>query len=109
MYIATSLGLDASVFNKPQIIVSFDGWEKKPYVQSVERYNQEDCLANIVRRNGTRVVRSEEEWIRAIQGYLIDPMADNEGRQKAIRDFLFSSDGKASARIAQVLLHHLTS
>lgn len=109
MYIATSLGLDASVFNKPQIIVSFDGWEKKPYVQSVERYNQEDCLANIVRRKGMQVVRSEEEWLGAIQRYLVDPMADNEGRQKAIQDFLFSSDGKASARIAQVLLHHLTS
>src|SRR5436190_20879471 len=42
MYVATSLGLDASAFDKPQIMVSFDGHEKKMYTKSVERYHDED-------------------------------------------------------------------
>ena len=107
MYVATTLGLDAAVFNKPQIMVSFDGGEKKPYVRSVRRYNREDCLANLVRCGGTRVVRSKEDWLKSINDYLEDPALDQEGRSRTVRNHLYKLDGKAGERIADFILGFL--
>ena len=104
MYVATSLGLDSSVFNKPQIMVSFDGFEKKPYIRSVKRYNREDCLYNLVRCGGTKVVKSKEEWIMAINAYLKNPTLDQSGRDEIVKQHLYKIDGKAGERIANILL-----
>lgn len=107
MYVATSLGLDSSIFNKPQILISFDGWESKPYIRSVRRYNVEDCLANLAKCGGTRVVGNKEELIKAINDYLKNPTLDQEGRNKAIEDHLYKIDGKAGERIANFLINFL--
>lgn len=107
MYVATTLGLDATVFNKPQIMVSFDGWETKPYIRSVRRYNQEDCLHNLVKCGGTRVVRSKEEWIQSINDYLKDPALDQAGRDKILTEHLYKLDGKAGERIADEVLRFI--
>ncbi|MEK7589169.1 MAG: hypothetical protein AAB479_00875 [Patescibacteria group bacterium] len=107
MYVATSLGLDATVFDKPQILISFDGWEKKPYVQSVKRYNQEDCLASLVALGGTKVVYSADEWIAAINAYLKNPKLNQDGRHRTIGRHMYKLDGKAGKRIAQIILNRL--
>lgn len=107
MYIATSLGLDSSVYNKPQIIVSLDGWESKPYSQSVRRYNREDCLAGLVRFGGTRVVESKEDWIKWIKNYLAKPELDQEGRQITVIQQLYRLDSKSGERIANFIINSL--
>ena len=104
MYVATTLGLDATVFNKPQIMVSFNGWETKPYVQSVRRFNREDCLANLVECGGTRVVKNKEEWFKSINGYLKDPSLDQTGRDKILSEHLYKIDGRAGERIVSFIL-----
>lgn len=107
MYIATTLGLDATVFDKPQIMVSFDGWETKPYIQSVQRYNLEDCLANLTKLGGTKVVTNKEDWIEAINTYLDNPKLDEEGRKKTVNQHMYKIDGKAGERIAHIILSQL--
>ena len=109
MYVATSLGLDASIFNKPQILISFDGLEKKPYIRSVRRYNREDCLYNLVKCGGTRVVKSKEEWITAINEYLKEPVLDQAGRDETVKQHLYKIDGKSGERIAKEILSCLFS
>lgn len=109
MYVATSLGLDSSIYNRPQILVSFDGFEKKPYIQSVRRYNREDCLANLVKCGGTRVVNNKEEWIKSINDYLQDPTLDQEGRNRTVKEHLYKIDGRAGGRIAEFILGFLGS
>ncbi len=107
MYVATTLGLDSAVFNKPQIIVSFDGWERKPYIQSVKRYNHEDCLNNLVKLGGTRVVENKGDWINWINNYLKNPKLDQEGRNRIVESQLYKLDGKAGERIASFILNEL--
>ena len=107
MYVATSLGLDASVFDKPQILVSFDGFEQKPYVQSVRRYNREDCLSNLISLGGTKVATNAKEWVGAINGYLANPALDHGGRVKTIERHMHILDGKAGERIAHLILNKL--
>ena len=107
MYVATSLGLDASIFNKPQILVSFDGFESKPYIKSVKRYNREDCLYNLISLGGTKVVQSGKEWVSAINDYLENPLLDQVGRDEAVKQHLYKIDGKAGERIANFILDYL--
>jgi len=107
MYVATSLGLDASVYNKPQILVSFDGYEQKPYIKSVRRYNKEDCLNKLVKCGGTRVVNNKDEWIKAINDYLTDPTLDQKGRDRVVDEHLYKIDGMAGERIVDEILKNL--
>ncbi|MEK7536890.1 MAG: CDP-glycerol glycerophosphotransferase family protein [Patescibacteria group bacterium] len=109
IYIATSLGLDAAVFNKPQIIVSFDGWEKKDYEISVKRYHNEDNIRSLIIQGGTRVVENKKDLILWINNYLTDPAIDQDGRDNIVRNHLFSLDGKAGERIANLISAQLTS
>jgi len=104
IYIATSLGLDATIFDKPQIIASFDGWEKKPYVKSVKRYHNEDNLRSLIVLGGTRVVESKEDLFLWIRKYLENPEIDREGRKRIIENHLYKIDGKAGERIADFIL-----
>ena len=107
MYVVTSLGLDASIFDKPQIMVNFDGWEHRPYVQSVRRYNREDCLANLVKLGGMCVVSNQDEWIAAINAYLENPKLHQDGRRRTIGQHMYTLDGKAGERIAGLILRSL--
>lgn len=107
IYIATSLGLDAAVFDKPQIIVSFDGWEEKPYVKSVRRRNSEDNLRNLIVLGGTRVAESKGDLISYIRRYLENQGLDSEGRRRIVGRHLYKIDGKAGERIAEFILGFL--
>ncbi len=103
MYIATSLGLDAAVFNKPQIIISFDGYEQRPYIKSVTRYNKEDCLANLVKLGGTMVARTPEELIQYINRYLSNSNLHNEERKAIVAEHMHIIDGHAGKRVYEFM------
>lgn len=105
MIIATSLGLDATVFDKPQIIISFDGWVKKPYVNSVKRYHNEDNLRSFILSGGVRVVENKEDLFRWINKYLKEPRTDEAGRKKAVEDHMFKIDRGAGERIADFIIN----
>lgn len=107
IYVATSIGLDAAVFNKPQIMISFDGWEKKPYIESVERYHNEEHMRKLVDTGGVRVVKSSDELIYWINQYLQNPKIGEEGRKKVVKEQLWKLDGKAGERVAQFILSQI--
>jgi CDP-glycerol glycerophosphotransferase (TagB/SpsB family) len=107
IYVATTLGIDALVFNKPQIIIDFDGFENKKYTDSVKRYHDEDHMKKMLALGGVRVVKDQEELISAINDYLEDPSIDNDGRQKMTRQQLYISDGKSGKRVGEFILELL--
>ncbi|MBX4211218.1 MAG: hypothetical protein KW806_00235 [Candidatus Yanofskybacteria bacterium] len=109
MYVATSLGLDSCVYDKPQILISFDGWEQRPYIRSVRRYNQEDCLGNLVKTGGTAVAYSEQQLLHYMNEYLENPKKDHEGRQRIIETQMHILDGQAGKRCAEIILTMLQS
>ena len=107
IYIATTLGLDAAVFDKPQIMVDFDGYEKKVYTKSVARYHDEDHMKKLIATGGVRVVRDEGALIASINAYLDDPGLDHAGRERIVNEQLFRIDGKAGERVAKAILERL--
>jgi len=103
IYTATTLGLDALVFNKPQIIIDFDGYEKKDYWHSVSRYHDEEHMKKMIACGGVRVVSSESELVGTVREYLSDPNLDQMGRNKMLRQQLFKLDGQSGKRIVNFI------
>jgi len=53
IFIATTLGIDALVFNKPEIVIDFDGYDnKRDYWHSVRRYHDEDHMKKMISCGG---------------------------------------------------------
>lgn len=107
IYVATTLGLDALVYNKPQIIINFDGWEEKDYYHSVRRYHDEDHMAEMITCGGVRVVSSVKEMIQSINDYLNDPTLDQTGRDKMVIQQLYKLDGRSGKRIGEFILESI--
>ncbi len=101
MYVATSIGLDSAVHDKPQIMVSFDGYEKLPYTESVALYRDEDHMKKLLATGGVRVARDKDDWIAAIDAYLKDPRLDHEGRERIVKEQLYRLDGRSSERVVR--------
>ena len=104
IYVATTLGLDSLVFDKPQIIVNFDGYQDRPYTKSVKRYHDEDHVKKMLSFGGIRVANSKEDLIDAMNEYLHNPMLDHDKRELVRKQQFGVSDGESAKRIAQYLL-----
>jgi hypothetical protein len=104
IWIATTLALDASVFNRPLISVNFDGLEKLPYINSVKRYHDDDHMRKLLKTGGVFVANTREELINGVGAYLSDPTLDQDGRKLIIDEQLYKLDGKSSERIVNALL-----
>ncbi len=110
IYTATTLGIDSAVFDKSQIIVDFDGYETKPYAESVVRYHDEDHMKKLIATGGVAIAHSAEELVEHIRRYLADPALDHEGRARIVTEQLYRLDGGAGDRVGEAvcsLLVHL--
>ncbi len=104
IWIASSICLDALVFDKPEIVVNFDGFENKPYWLSIRRFHDEDHMRAFFKTGGIKIARKPEDIIVFTKAYLENPRLDAEGRKKAISQQLWKVDGKSSERIANFIL-----
>jgi len=103
----TSLVLDGIIFDKPQIMIAFDGYEKRSYLKSVRRYHNENNMREFINTGAARVVNNPEELINWINKYLENPKLDAEGRARARKEILMDPDGKSGERIANFVLNFL--
>lgn len=107
MCISSTLGMDSLPFDTPQIMIEFDGWERKPYIESVARHHDEDHMRKYLKTGAVWVVRTHGEWFRAIREYLENPALDRENRARAAREQLFMLDGNSGRRVADSVLQSL--
>ena len=103
----TSLVLDALIFDKPQIMLGFDGYEKRPFLGSIRRYQKEDNILGFIKTGAVRMANNPEELIYWINKYLENPALDADGRVKARKEILMNPDGKSGERIAGKILDFL--
>jgi len=107
IWIATSIGLDSLVFDKPEIVINFDGLKNKPYWFSVRRFHDEDHMRAFFKTGGIKMAKKLEDVITYTSEYLKNPKLDEEGRKKAVLQQLWKVDGKSSERIANFILNFL--
>jgi len=105
----SSTSIDSAAFDTPVINIAFDGWETRPFHQSVRRRftRHHAHYQPIVKSGGVRIVRSFDELVDAIHHYLENPALDKEGRKRIVREQCDPFDGKAGKRIGEFVLSNL--
>ena len=105
--VASTITIEACIFDTPVVNISFDGPEDEPYVRSARRYYKFTHYVNITNRNAVRVAESPEAMVEAVARYLADPALDAEGRRQVVADQCQFTDGRSASRVIAAVLDEL--
>ena len=100
---ASSMSIDAAVFDKPVINIDFEVKEKELMSKSPTYFYKMTHYQNAVRSGGISFPKSREEFIETINRYLADPFLDYEGRKRLVSEQCWKIDGRAGSRIADFI------
>lgn len=118
VHTASTLGIEAAIFDKPPITIAFDGFtlldnstltglKKIDTALSVARYYEYVHYKRVIATGGMRVARSLEELINFTNEYLLYPERDREKRKIMAKENAYRIDGKAGERVASFILTKL--
>lgn len=102
---ASTLAIDAVVFDKPVVFIGFDGTPGRPYWQSLRRFYDYDHQKSILETGGVRLARTLEELVRLVKVYLDNPRVDEGGRKRIVEERCWKLDGRSSERLADAILN----
>lgn len=105
--VASTIAIEACVFDTPVVNVSFDGEQPVEYVKSARRYYAFTHYVNITRHHAARVAETPGEMIDWINRYLADPSLDAEGRRRVVLEQCQFLDGRSGDRVAEAVLDEL--
>ncbi len=105
----STMCIDGCVFNKPVILVGFDGYNPRPYFESIRRCYDYDHFKPILESGGVRYAQNPGELVHFMKYYIEDPGRDRIGREKVVALECFKVDGKSSERLAKVLISQLNT
>ena len=96
--------IEAAIFDKPLVAVGFDGEKELDYWNSAKRFFDWNHLAELRPLDGIKIVKSGQELISAINGYLSNPALDSEGRKKIVLEQCQFTDGLSGERVSKTIL-----
>ena len=105
--VASTIAIEASIFDTPVVDVSFDGETPEEFSKSARRYYRFTHYANITRAGAAPVAETPEALVNHVARYLSDRSLDAEGRKRVVREQCQFTDGKSSDRIAQFVVEEL--
>ena len=105
--VASTIAIEASIFDTPVVDVSFDGETPVDFAMSARRYYRFTHYANITRAGAAPVAETPEALLENVARYLDDRSLDRGGRQRVVREQCQFTDGRSSDRIAQFVLDEL--
>lgn len=105
MNTASTFTIDAAIFNKPIILIGYDGTRTLPYDASVIRYYDREHMRQIMESGGARLVRRDEELAATIAEYLAHPEHDTAGRANIVSAQCYRLDSMSGKRVAEALLN----
>lgn len=105
--VASTISIEACIFDTPVVNIGFDGPEPTPYVRSAKRYYAFTHYVNITAREAVRVAWTPGEMIDWIRRYLDDPSIDRAGRRQVVLDQCQFTDGQSAARVVAAVLDEL--
>jgi CDP-glycerol glycerophosphotransferase (TagB/SpsB family) len=105
--VASTIAIEACVFDTPVVNISFDGEEPSDFVKSARRYYKFTHYVNITRHNAARVAETPEQMIDWVNRYLADPSLDAEGRRRVVQEQCQFLDGRSGDRVADAVVDEL--
>ncbi|MDQ7815040.1 MAG: CDP-glycerol glycerophosphotransferase family protein [Patescibacteria group bacterium] len=100
---ASTLAIDAVMFDVPVIAVAFDGDHMFPHRESVARWYETEYYSHVLKTGAVVIVRNFTELRAALNAALARPGARQAQRRELVRRFAGRYDGKAAGRIAAYL------
>ena len=107
--VASTIAIEACIFDTPVVNISFDGPGETPYVRSARRYYSFTHYVNVTSRGAVRVAQSPDEMVALVGRYLQDPSLDAAGRRQVVLDQCQFTDGRSAERVIQCVLDELGS
>jgi hypothetical protein len=107
--VASTITIEACIFDTPVVNINFDGPGESPYVKSARRYYSFTHYVNITSRNSVRVATSPEALVADVAAYLADPSLDAAGRKQVVLDQCQFTDGRSAERVVELVLRELGS
>jgi len=104
---ASSMSIDAAVFDKPVINIDFEVREKNAMSKSPTYFYKMTHYAKAVATGGIAYPKNKREFIDQINRYLGNPSLDREGRRRLVEEQCFRLDGHAGERIANFIINSL--
>ncbi|MDP3727053.1 MAG: CDP-glycerol glycerophosphotransferase family protein [bacterium] len=104
----STFAVDAAVFDKPVILIAFDGRQANPYDASIARYYEYEHFKPLLAAGGARLVRGEAALREELSLYLADAARDAAGRRRIAEEQCGRLDGKSTERLASVLVRSLS-
>ncbi|MEK7674082.1 MAG: CDP-glycerol glycerophosphotransferase family protein [Patescibacteria group bacterium] len=105
----SSLMLDAAVFDKPIVLIGYDGGDsgyKKPYWKRLSRYYDYEHQKDFLNSGFAKIAKNPEELILFVKDYLNNPKTDSSARKIVAMD-ISSLDGNSGARLFSVFVNLL--
>jgi CDP-glycerol glycerophosphotransferase (TagB/SpsB family) len=106
---ASTVTIDAAVFDTPVVCVGFDWFEDQPYAQSTRRFYAQDHYRKLAATGGFRLATSRRDLLIRLRAYLDDPSLDRDGRKAIVKQQCHYSDGRSAVRVAQLIANTLAS
>lgn len=103
----STMTLESAIFDRPIVVIGFDGKTKKPYYQSVRHGLDVTHYRILLGTGGAWRANNEGDLIAATKGYLEHPSLHAEGRKRMVAQLVGDVDGKAGERIGQFVLAKL--
>ncbi|HEX8029181.1 MAG TPA: hypothetical protein VF491_11995 [Vicinamibacterales bacterium] len=107
--VASTIAIEASIFDTPVVNVSFDGAGHEPFVRSAQRYTRFTHWANIAATGAVRDAATPDAMIEHIGRYLDHPELDREGHRRVVLEQCQFLDGRAAERVAGFVVEELAS
>jgi hypothetical protein len=105
----STIAIDAVFFDKPVVLVGFDGTEARLYYQSIRRYYDYDHWKPVLASGGVWLAENEGALHDALSAYLAHPARNAEGRARMVEAEAYRRDGKSTDRLVAVLLDTLSA
>ncbi len=100
----STVNIDAAILNKPIINIDFNPIKSDSFYRTPRPLYEMEHYKNILRHDGIRSAKNEEDLVRFINEYLENPSKDSYGRKKIVEQQVGVRDGKAGERVATYLL-----
>lgn len=105
--VASTISIEACIFDTPVVNINFDGPDDSPYVKSARRYYSFTHYVNITSRDAVRVATSPQQLVRDVAAYLADRALDSAGRKQVVLDQCQFTDGQSGERVVRLVLDEL--
>jgi hypothetical protein len=97
---ASSISIDAVVFNKPVININYEIKDNIRLSKSPTVFYKMIHYKKALNAGGIKLVDNENELVEWIKKYLRDPSLDSEGRKRLVEKQCQYTDGKSAERIS---------